>query len=129
MTRTLFPVVALASLLLVTLSAPSALALDEAERLWLVGEQASADGLHQLARRVLERFVAEYPTDAKAPWALLLLGRARRAVGDGEKALDAFRRFRTVAPPAQRLEGRFWEAEELYRLKRFARARSAYDGV
>jgi TolA-binding protein len=129
MTRTLFPVVALASLLLVTLSAPSALALDEAERLWLVGEQASADGLHQLARRVLERFVAEYPNDARASSALLLLGRARLALGDGEKALDAFRRFRTVAPPAQRLEGRFWEAEALYRIKRFAEARSAYDDV
>lgn len=129
MTRTLFPVVALASLLLVTISAPSALALDEAERLWLVGEQASADGLHPLARRVLERFVAEYPNDARVPSALLLLGRARLALGDGEQALDAFRRFRTVAPPAQRLDGRFWEAEALYRIKRFAEARSAYDDV
>lgn len=129
MTRTLCPVVALASLLLVALSAPSALALDEAERLWLVGEQASADGLHPLARRVLERFVAEYPNDARVPSALLLLGRARLALGDNEQALDAFRRFRTVAPPAQRLEGRFWEAEALYRVKRFAEARSAYDDV
>jgi TolA-binding protein len=129
MTRTLFPVVALASVLLVTLSAPSALALDEADRLWLVGEQASADGLHPLARRVLDRFVAEYPNDARAPSALLLLGRARLALGDGEQALDAFRRFRTVAPPAQRLEGRFWEAEALYRVKRFAEARAAYDDV
>jgi TolA-binding protein len=129
MTRTLFPVVALASLLLVALPAPSALALDEAERLWLVGEQASADGLHPVARRVLERFVAEYPNDARVPSALLLLGRARLALGDSEQALDAFRRFRTVATPAQRLEGRFWEAEALYRVKRFAEARTAYDEV
>jgi TolA-binding protein len=129
MTRTLFPVVALASLLLVALPAPSALALDEAERLWLVGEQASADGLHPVARRALERFVAEYPNDARVPSALLLLGRARLALGDSEQALDAFRRFRTVATPAQRLEGRFWEAEALYRVKRFAEARTAYDEV
>jgi len=75
MTRTLLSVLALASLLLVALSAPFALALDEAERLWLVGEQASADGLHPLARRVLERFIAEYPNDPRLPSAVLLVGR------------------------------------------------------
>src|SRR6184192_3190461 len=31
--------------------------------------------------------------------------------------------------PAQQLEGRFWEAEALYRLKQYAAARSAYDDV
>src|SRR5881397_730456 len=129
MTRTLLPMLALASLLLVALSAPFALALDEAERLWLVGEQASADGLHPLARRVLERFIAEYPNDPRLPSAVLLVGRARLALGDADLALEAFRRFRTLAPPARRLEGRFWEAEALYRVKRFAEARAAYDDV
>src|SRR5215470_4960674 len=129
MTRTLHPVLALASLFVVALSAPSALALDEADRLWLVGEQASADGLSALARRALERFVADYPNDKRQPQALLLLGRARLATGDAEPALDAFRRFKAVAPAAQRLEGRFWEAEALYRSRRFAEARTAYDDV
>ena len=129
MTRTLLSELALASLLLVALSAPSAFALDEAERLWLVGEQASADGLHPLARRVLERFIAEYPNDPRLPSAVLLVGRARLALGDADLALEAFRRFRTLAPPARRLEGRFWEAEALYRVKRFAEARAAYDDV
>src|SRR6266849_1340667 len=129
MTRTLLSALALASLLLVALSAPFALALDEAERLWLVGEQASADGLHPLARRVLERFIAEYPNDPRLPSAVLLVGRARLALGDADLALEAFRRFRTLAPPARRLEGRFWEAEALYRVKRFAEARAAYDDV
>jgi TolA-binding protein len=128
MTRTLLPILALASLLVV-LSAPFALALDEADRLWLVGEQASADGLNALARRALERFVADYPNDKRQPSALLLLGRARLSMGDAEQALDAFRRFKTVAPPAQRLEGRFWEGEALYRARRFAEARTAYDEV
>src|SRR5215510_15874297 len=114
MTRTLFPILALASLL-VALSAPFALALDEADRLWLVGEQASADGLSALARRALERFVADYPNDKRQPQALLLLGRARLAMGDTEPALDAIRRFKAAAPAAQRLEGRFWEGEALYR--------------
>jgi TolA-binding protein len=50
-------------------------------------------------------------------------------MGDAEQALDAFRRFKTVAPPAQRLEGRFWEGEALYRARRFAEARTAYDEV
>src|SRR5213593_1277290 len=129
MTRTLRSTLALASLLLVALSAPFALALDEAERLWLVGEQASADGLDPLARRVLERFIAEYPNDPRLPSAVLLVGRARLALGDADLALEAFRRFRTLAPPARRLEGRFWEAEALYRVKRFAEARAGYDDV
>src|SRR5437879_3729383 len=80
MTRTLLSVLALASLLVVVLPAPPALALDEAERLWLVGEQASADGLHALARRVLERFLAEYPSASRRPPATLLVGRARLAL-------------------------------------------------
>src|SRR5262245_52414123 len=104
MTRTLLPVLASASLLLMTLSAPPAPALDEADRLWLVGEQAVADGLHPLARRVLERFIADFPGDARLPSAVLLLGRSRLALGESEKALDDFRRYRTMAAPAQRIE-------------------------
>jgi len=109
---------------------PSARALDEAERLWLVGERASADGLYVLAGRTLERFVAEYPKDPRQPQAVLLLGRARLAQGDAQAALEAFRRVQTFQPPPGRpQEGRFWEGEALFRLKRFAEARTAYDEV
>jgi len=130
MTRRLLSVTTVASLLLAALSAAPALALDEAARLWLVGERAFADGLHPLSRRVLERFVTEHPNDARLPSALLLLGRTRLALGETDLALGAFRRVRPLAPPAaQQLEARFWEAEALYRLKRFAEARAAYDEV
>src|SRR5439155_192959 len=99
------------------------------ERLRLVGERAFADGLYPLARRVLERFVAEYPT---APWvgsALFLLGRARFTLGDTESALEAFRRAQGAVPSSEALEAKFWEAETLFRLQRFAEARPAYDAV
>ncbi len=130
MTRRLLSISALASILLAGLPASPALALDEADRLWLVGERAFADGLHPIARRVLDRFVVEYPNDTRVAQAMLLLGRSRLALGEPEKALDAFRRLRAIATlPAQQLEGRFWEAESLYRLKQYAAARSAYDDV
>jgi TolA-binding protein len=130
MTRRLLSISALASILLAGLPGSPALALDEADRLWLVGERAFADGLHPVARRALDRFVVEYPSDTRAAPAMLLLGRSRLALGEPEKALDAFRRVRAVASlPAQQVEARFWEAESLYRLKQFAAARAAYDDV
>jgi TolA-binding protein len=130
MTRRLLSISALASILLAGLPGSPALALDEADRLWLVGERAFADGLHPVARRALDRFIVEYPSDTRAAPALLLLGRSRLVLGEPEKALDAFRRVRAVASlPAQQVEARFWEAESLYRLKQFAAARAAYDDV
>src|SRR2546428_262646 len=116
-------------LLVATLSAPPARALDEPERLRLVGERAFADGLYPLSRRVLERFVAEYPNDPHAGSALFLLGRARFALGDTESALEAFRRAQAAISPAEALEAKFWEAETLFRLRRFTEARAAYDAV
>ncbi len=119
-----------AALLLAAFSAPPAVALDDHERLWLVGSRAFADGLYPLARRVLERFVAEYPTDARALDAVLLLGKARLNVGDAHAALEAFRRAQTFTPlPGGPLEAKLWEAEALMRLKHFAEARSAYDHI
>jgi TolA-binding protein len=130
MTRRLLSISALASILLAGLPGSPALALDEADRLWLVGERAFADGLHPVARRALDRFVAEYPSDTRVAPAMLLLGRSRLTLGEPEKALDAFRRVRAVASlPAQQVEARFWEAESLYRLKQFAASRAAYDDV
>jgi TolA-binding protein len=123
-------ITAVASLLLAMVLAPPAPALDEADRLWLVGERASADGLPALARRTLERFVERHPQDRRVSDALLLLGHARLTTGDAEAALEAFRRAQTFQPPPGRpLEPKFWEAEALFRLRRFAEASTAYDTV
>ncbi|MGH7393202.1 MAG: tetratricopeptide repeat protein [Candidatus Rokuibacteriota bacterium] len=130
MKRRALLVTAFALLLLVAPATPPASALDEADRLWMVGDRASADGLPKVARRALERFVAEHPTDRRLPDAVLLLGRARLATGDAEAALEAFRRAQGFTPPPGRpLEAKFWEGEALFRLKRFAEARAAYEVV
>ncbi len=117
-------------LVLATLAPSPALSLEEPERLWLVGEKAFADGLVPLARRVLERFVVQYPNDPRLPDAVLLLGKARLADGDAAGALDLFRRAQTLSPvPGRPLEARFWEGEALFRQKKFADARTVYDDV
>jgi TolA-binding protein len=123
-------VTAFASFLLPILLALPAFALEEADRLWLVGERAMADGLPALARRSLERFVEGYGQDRRVPEAMLLLGRARLTTGDAEGALEAFRRAQKFQPPPGRSqEAKFWEGEALFRLRRFADARTAYDTV
>jgi TolA-binding protein len=115
---------------LAALSSSPAVAIEEAERLWLVGERAFADGLYPLARRTLERFVERHPTDARAPQAWLMLGKARVTAGELEPGLEALRRVPSSSPPTPLgLEARFWEAEALFRLKRYAEARTAYDDV
>ena len=117
-------------LLVTTLFPHPGFALDEPDRLWLVGEKAFADGLAPLARRVLERFVTQYPSDSRLPEAVLLLGKARLADGDAQGALEAFRRAGSFSPvPGRPLEARFWEGEALFRLKKFAEARTVYDDV
>src|SRR5215510_4599176 len=79
-------------------------------------------GPRALRRRVPERHAHRAGHAAAGPLGL--------ALGEPEKALDAFRRLRPIATlPAQQLEGRFWEAESLYRLKQYAAARAAYDDV
>src|SRR5262249_59226841 len=52
----------IALLLLLSLVSPAA-AIEEADRLWLVGERAFADGLYPASRRALERFINQYPKD------------------------------------------------------------------
>lgn len=123
-------VTAFTTFLLAASPAPIALAIDEADRLWMVGEHATADGLTALARRTLERFVAEHPRDPRVPQALLLLGRARLAAGEAEGALQALRQAQAADPkPGRPLELKFWEAEALFRLKRYAEASAAYDEI
>src|SRR5256886_13183880 len=81
------------------------------------------------ARRVLERFVAEYPNDPHAGSALFLLGRARFALGDTESALEAFRRAQAAIAPPEALEAKFWEPEPLIRLRRYPHAGARDDQV
>ena len=105
-------------------------ALEEADRLYLVGEQGVNDGLHALAARVLERFIADYPTDQRVPTATLLLGRAWLGVGLHQRALEVFRKAQQMSPPPGRpQEARFWEAEALFRLKRYTDARTIFDDI
>lgn len=121
-------VVLLVALACATLDSPPASALEERERLLLVGERAFQDRLHGLSRKVLERFLERYPSDARAPEATLLLGKARLAVGALEAALEAFRRAQGFSPPPGKPEeARFWEGETLFRLRRFEAARAVYD--
>jgi len=115
---------------LVAVSAGPALALDEADRLMLVGEKSYEDGLYALSRRTLERFIERFPDDKRAGEATLLLGKARLAQGSLDAALEAFRKAEGFSPvPGKPQEVRFWGAETLYRLKRFTDARAAYARV
>jgi TolA-binding protein len=130
MKRCAWLVTTVASLALAASLVTPAGAIEEADRLWLVGERASADGLYVVARRVLERFVAANTGDARLPEAVLLLGKARLALGEAALALEDFRRAQSFTPrPGRPQEAKFWEAEALFRLKRYADARAAYDTV
>jgi TolA-binding protein len=117
---------------LVALLAPAgpALALDEPDRLLLVGEKSFEDRLYPLARRMLERFVEKFPTDKRVGDATLLLGKTRLSQGAPDAALEAFKKVLAMTPvPGKPQEARFWEAETLYRMKRFNDARAAYARV
>jgi TolA-binding protein len=129
MKRRLAMVSALAALLLLTAVAPG-WALDEADRLYMVGERALADRFFPVARRTLERFVAQYPADPRQARAQLMLGKARLALSDGQSALEALTRAGSgLTAPAEQAEVKLWQAEALFRLKRYAEARTAYDEV
>lgn len=121
---------ALAALLLLSIAVPPLWALDEADRLYMVGEKALADRFYPVARRALERFVAQYPADRRQARAQLMLGKARLALNDGQSALEAFTRAGSdLTAPAELLEVKLWQAEALLRLKRFAEARTTFDEV
>lgn len=118
----------LLALAAVVASAAPTAAIEEADRLFLVGERAFQDGLSVLARRTLERFIERFPADARIPDATLLVGKARLAQGAFPQALEAFRKAQTFTPvPGKPLEARFWEGEALFRMRRFAEARTVYD--
>ena len=130
MQRRALPILLSAALLVVYAHAGPARALEEAERLILVGERAYEDGLYPLSRRMLERFLERFPADKRAGEATLLLGKARFSQGSLEPALEAFRKAEGFSPaPGKPQEARYWEAETLYRLKRFTEAQAAYGRV
>ncbi|PYO58943.1 MAG: hypothetical protein DMD83_01410 [Candidatus Rokuibacteriota bacterium] len=109
---------------------PAAVALDESDRLWTVGEQAFQDRLYPLARRMLERLIERHPTDRRIPDATLLLGKARFSQKAFQAALEAFRQAESFSPmPGRPGEARFWEAETLFRMDRYPEARDVYDQV
>ncbi len=120
--------VPLTLLLIALVVAPPALAsLPEADRLWKVGEGAFQDGLWEVARRHLERLSEAFPDDARRPQALFLLGKTLLALGEGGRALQALRQAHTLAPALNQGEAvTFWEAEALFKLRRFEEARDAY---
>jgi TolA-binding protein len=123
-----------ASLLLIliaaALSIPPADALDEPDRLWFVGQRALADKLVAFGAQTLDQFVTNYPSDDRVPQALMMLGRARLTLGEKDAALEAFRRAQKASPPpGTPFEARYWEAEILFQLRRYAEARAAYDDV
>ena len=130
MKRRLAIVAAFALAVVVAPSIPPVAALEEADRLFLVGERAMADRFFPVARRTLERFVAQYPKDSRQPRALLMLGQARLALGDAEAALEALSRAQSgLTATAEVQAAKFWQAEAQFRLKRFAEARTGYDEV
>ncbi len=105
-------------------------AISEADRLWLVGEHAFVDRLYALSRRTLERFLLRHPQDPRSPAATLLLAKSQLTLGSVEAALEGFRRARQfVPPPGAPQEARFWEGETLFKLKRYAEARAAYQAL
>jgi TolA-binding protein len=115
----------------VLLACPAASpALDEADRLFLVGDKAFEDGLYPLSRRMLERFVERFPNDQRAGEAMLLLGKARLSTDAPGPALESLQKAEGFRPPPGKPgEVHFWQAEALYRLKRYADARAAYNTV
>src|SRR6266545_1604631 len=123
MKRRLAMVPAFAALLVVVITVTPVSALDEADRLFMVGERALADRFHPVARRTLERFVTQYPKDARLPRAELMLGKARLALNDPQSALEAFTRASSgLTAPADLLEVKLWQAEALVELKRASEA-------
>ncbi|TMQ15505.1 MAG: tetratricopeptide repeat protein [Candidatus Rokuibacteriota bacterium] len=130
MKRRLAMVATLAALLLLLPVVSPVSALDEPDRLFTVGERALADRFYPVARRTLERFVAQFPSDARQPRALLMLGKARLALNDPESALEALRRAQgDLTASGEVQDVKFWQAEALFRLKRFGEARDFYDEI
>jgi TolA-binding protein len=117
--------------LLAAMGSPAvAVAVEESDRLWTVGQQAFQDKLYPLAGRMLDRLIDRYPTDPRAPEAALMLGKVRFLQKDYPAALESFKQARKASrAPGQPGEAGFWVAETLFRMERYSDARDAYDQV
>jgi TolA-binding protein len=130
MWRRLSVIVAASCLVLTFSRVPTATALEEGDRYWLVGRGAYEDKLYPLALHALKRFTDLYPNHREAPQGLLLLGKTYLTVNKLDEALLAFQRAQRVQPPPGRSqEVRFLEAETLVQLKRYSDAQNAYRTV
>jgi TolA-binding protein len=107
---------------------PVAAAVPEADRLWTVGVQAFDDGLHDVTYRELGRFLkAAKPDDPRRGDAAVLRGKAAFALRRFPDALTEFRAAEGLPLRAFAVgEPVFWEAEVLFRLRRFDQARERY---
>src|SRR5688500_16761204 len=111
-------------MLATALFAGPALALEESDRLWFVGQRAVADQMLPFAAHTLDAFVQNFPGDERVGPAFLTIGKTRLALDEKEAALDAFRRAQRVSPvPGVPFEARFLEGEVLFRLGRYGEAR------
>jgi TolA-binding protein len=113
---------------LAALAGPAAAAVSEPDRLWTVGVQAFDDGLYDVTYRELGRFLqVAKPDDPRRGDAAVLRGKAAFALRRYAEALTEFRAAETL--PLRTFaagEPIFWEAEVLFRLRRFDQARERY---
>jgi TolA-binding protein len=120
-------------------AAPAAAAPPEAERLWLVGAGAFADGLWDVAYRDLGRFVELAPGDPRRGEASLLRGKAAFSLARSAEALgraadtqarygEALAEFEAAEKHAAAAAGEalFWQGEALFRLRRLEDASDRY---
>ncbi|HEV8672442.1 MAG TPA: tetratricopeptide repeat protein [Methylomirabilota bacterium] len=108
-------------------TAPALAAVSEADRLWTVGIQAFEDGLYDVSYRELAEFARVAPNDARRGDAAVVRGKAAFALGRYGDALGEFGAaqgmpLRAFTPG----EPLFWQAEVLFRLRRFSDARERY---
>jgi TolA-binding protein len=101
--------------------------VSEPDRLWTVGVQAFEDGLYDVAYRELAEFSRVATNDARRGDAAVVRGKAAFALGRYADALGEFASaqglpLRAFTPG----EPLFWQAEVLFRLRRFSDARERY---
>ena len=120
----------LAALGVLVAAGPAPAAVSELERTWTVGSRAFADGFYDAALRELGRFLELAPSDPRRGDALLLRGKAAFALERYGDALAAFQAAESAPPgpgaAASPGEAQFWQAECLFRLKRYDEASQRY---
>jgi TolA-binding protein len=108
-------------------AAPAAAGVSEPDRLWTVGVKAFDDALYDVSYRELGRFLQVARDDPRRGDAAVLRGKAAFALGRYPEALTEFQVAETL--PLRTFsagEPLFWQAEVLFRLRRFDQARERY---